>query len=72
VTVQTRNHFQKGDVAEVVSPGKTGRSFRIETIRTAEGEDMTVSNTPMRSLIINCPFEIGEGDFIRKKIKQDA
>jgi putative protease len=68
VSIQTRNHFRKGDTVEIVSPGKIGRSFVIESIENSEGEIMQLSNTPMRSLKINCPYDVLAGDLIRKKV----
>lgn len=67
VKIQTRNHFRKGDLVEVVSPGKIGRSFTIDSI-TNNGQSLELSNTPMRSLTINCPYSVTEGDLIRKKL----
>lgn len=69
VEIQTRNHFRKGDTAEIISPGKTGRSFTIEHITNNKGENLPLSNTPMRILKINCPHDVLEGDLIRKKVK---
>ena len=68
VTIQTRNHFRKGDFVEIVSPGKAGRAFQIDTITDAKGQSLALSNTPMRSLIINCPYDVFAGDLIRKRI----
>lgn len=68
VKIQTRNHFRKGDLVEVVSPGKTGKAFTIDSIINSSGESLQLSNTPMRSLIINCPHKVLEGDLIRKRL----
>lgn len=69
VNIQTRNHFRKGDAVEIVSPGKIGRPFIIESLTNSDGEEVQLSNTPMRSFKINCPYDVFEGDLIRKKIK---
>ena len=66
--VRTRNRFLVGDILEVVSPGKTGRSFKIGQIRDEGGNDLSVSNTPMRLLTIDCPFEVQAGDLFRKPL----
>lgn len=66
--VRTRNRFLVGDILEVVSPEKTGRSFKIGQIRDEGGNDLCVSNTPMRLLTIDCPFEVQAGDLFRKPL----
>ena len=63
----TRNPFAVGDEVEVLTPGKTGRAFRIEEIVTEEGESIDRSPTPMRVMTINAPDGVESGDIIRKK-----
>jgi putative protease len=66
--VQTRNRFAPGDILEVVSPGKTGRSFRLGSIRDENGNSLPQSNTPMRLLTIDCPYDVQAGDLFRKAL----
>ncbi|NCB41203.1 MAG: U32 family peptidase [Clostridia bacterium] len=68
VDIQTRNHFRKGDTVEIISAGNVGRAFQIDSITNSKGESLQLSNTPMRTLTINCPYKVLEGDLIRKKI----
>ena len=65
--ITTRNPFAAGDEVEVLTPGHTGRAFRIEEIVTEEGERIDRSPTPMRIMTINAPDGIEPGDIIRKK-----
>lgn len=63
----TRNPFACGDEVEVLTPGFTGRAFRIDEIVTEEGEHIDRSPTPMRRMTINAPDGIEPGDIIRKR-----
>ncbi len=65
--VLTRNAFDRGDELEVLTPGKVGRSFRVEKIVDSEGASIERSSHPMDVVEINLPEGVLEGDIIRKK-----
>ncbi len=65
--IETRNPFSVGDELEVLTPGSTGRAFRLESIVDAEGTAIDRSPTPMRVMTINAPDGIQPGDIIRRK-----
>ena len=67
--IETRNPFDLGCDAEILSPGKCGQKFKIESIINEDGENLNRSNTPMRLMTINMPFDANEGDIIRVKAK---
>lgn len=64
--IQTRNRFELGDILEIVSPGNTGKAFQVSRIRDEAGKDLLLSNTPMRTLSIDCPYPSEAGDLFRK------
>lgn len=61
-----RNKICVGDSVEVISPGKTGRAFTIEKMTDEKGCDIESAPHPSMIFKINAPFEIKEGDIIRK------
>ena len=65
--IQTRNPFAVGDRLEVLSPGKAGQSFVVESIEDADGAAMERSAVPMRVLTISAPDGILAEDILRKK-----
>ena len=65
--IETRNPFSVGDELEVLTPGKVGRSFVLESIVDAEGNSIDRSPTPMRLMTINAPDGVQPGDIIRRK-----
>ncbi len=67
VTIETRNPFAAGDELEVLTPGSTGRAFRLESITDADGNSIDRSPTPMRLMTINAPDGIQPGDILRRK-----
>ncbi len=70
--IETRNPFRIGDELELLSPGRLGLGFRLESIVNSEGEAIERSNTPMRLMSINMPYEAAEGDIIRARISSKA
>ena len=64
----TRNPFSVGDELEVLTPGQTGRAFRVEKIINSEGESLGRSSHPMDTLEINLPEGSLPGDIIRKRL----
>lgn len=69
VIIQTRNRFAVGDTLEVLSSGKTGRPFKVTRMLDEAGENLPLSNIPMRILTIDCPYDVQQGDLFRKSVK---
>ena len=66
--IKTRNAFDLGDELEVLTPGKVGRSFKVEKIINSEGESIERSSHPMDTIEINLPDGVLPGDIIRKRV----
>ncbi len=66
--ILTRNAFDLGDELEVLTPGKAGRSFKVERIINSEGESLERSSHPMDTIEINLPEDVLPGDIIRKRV----
>ena len=66
--IKTRNAFDLGDELEVLTPGKVGRSFKVEKIVNSEGEYLERSSHPMDTIEINLPEQVLPGDIIRKRV----
>ncbi len=60
-----RNKVCVGDKVEVISPGKCGVAFDIETMTNENGEAIASAPHPGMVFKINSPFEILPGDIIR-------
>jgi len=67
VRLEQRNRFWAGETLEVLSPGSIGLSFKIESIQNDEGEEIDYAPHPQQSLTINCPFDLREGDILRRR-----
>ncbi len=68
--IQMRNRFQKGDVLEVLSPDNHFRqSFTIERIITSSGEETDDGKLVQEIYEVNCPYEIRQGNYLRRKNK---
>ena len=64
--VMQRNKVSAGEQVEIISPGKTGRSFTATDIRNDKGEPVESAPHPLMLFSIPVPFEVSEGDIIRK------
>lgn len=60
-----RNKVRTDDMAEIISPGKTGREFKVSELYLQNGE--CVDSAPHPSMIFWCrvPFEVRPGDIMR-------
>lgn len=60
-----RNKVKTGDVAEIISPGKIGREFRVNELYFQNGEP--AESAPHPSMVFWCrvPFEVKPGDIMR-------
>lgn len=65
-TLIQRNKLSAGDIAELVSPGKTGRTFCVDTIWDENGCEIESAPRPSMIFKLKLPFETHEGDIIRK------
>lgn len=64
--VMQRNKISDGETAEIISPGKVGRKFTVSDIRNDKGEQIESAPHPMMIFSVPVPFEVSEGDIIRK------
>ncbi|MBQ7646056.1 MAG: U32 family peptidase [Clostridia bacterium] len=67
ILVEQRNRFEKGDTLEILSPFSNGQSFKVEKIEYG-GEETDKADLPVGVYRINCPFEVRQGDILRKNI----
>lgn len=67
LTLEQRNNFKEGDVFEVVAPDSVGLSFEIKNMVNGNGESVTVAPHPQEIITVDCPFELHEGDILRKR-----
>ena len=65
-TFVQRNKFSVGDVAEVISPGKCGRPFKITEMFDDKGNSIESAPHPQMNAKVKVPFEIKAGDIIRQ------
>ncbi len=65
VRVEQRSRFSVGDIFEAVSPGRFERRFKVEWIIDQEGKRIGNAPHPRQKVLINCPYELSEGDFLR-------
>ena len=52
---------------EVISPNSIGLSFEVKNIYNGEGEKVEKAPHPQETIVIDCPFELSEGDILRKR-----
>ncbi len=67
LTLQQRNHFTEGDIFEIVSPNSIGLSFEVKNMVNEQGEPVTVAPHPQELITVDCPYELTEGDILRKR-----
>ena len=61
-----KNKVSLSDGAEIISPQKTGRSFRINEMYNAEGEPIECAPHPYMRFFVRVPFEVKVGDIMRE------
>ena len=61
-----RNKVSVGDGAEVISPRKIGRAFKVEELYSEKGEPIESAPHPAMKFFVRVPFEVKEGDIIRQ------
>ena len=60
-----RNKVSIGDSAELISPGKVGRAFKITELYSEKGERLESAPHPSMIFFARVPFEVREGDIMR-------
>lgn len=61
-----RNKISRGDTAELITPGKTGQAFTVDTMWDSEGSEIESAPHPSMVFKIKIPFEAKKGDIIRR------
>jgi U32 family peptidase len=64
-TMVQRNKISRGDTAELITPGKTGRAFTADMMWDKDGNEIGSAPHPSMVFKIRLPFEASEGDIIR-------
>ncbi len=68
LVVEQRNKFVVGDVLEVLSATEhSGATFAVSDICDEEGNTVQVANRVQQVLRIPCPYNLAEGDILRRK-----
>lgn len=60
-----RNRFFKGDSVEILSPSDIGRTFKVEWIKDAEGNEVESAPHPKQELYIGCSEPLKHGDILK-------
>ena len=60
-----RNKVSVGDTAELISPSKLGKAFKVEEIYSVNGEPLPSAPHPSMIFFTRVPFEVFEGDIMR-------
>lgn len=71
--IEQRNKFTVGETLEVLSAtDDSAKTFTVEYAKDEKGNDVQVCNKVKQILTINCPFELSEGDILRKKLDTEC
>ena len=60
-----RNKVSAGDAAELISPHKIGRAFRVRELYDEEGMSLSSAPHPSMKFFARVPFEVKAGDIMR-------
>ena len=60
-----RNKLTRGDVVELISPGRVGRGFVAENIRDSRGIEIETAPHPSMFFRLKVPFAVHAGDIMR-------
>ena len=67
VKVEMRNRFKTGDELEILSPNNTFlKKIKIEKIVDSKGQEIDDCKKVQEIVLINCPYQLKEGDILRK------
>ena len=50
---------------EIITPGKPGEGFVVESMKNVKGEDVESAPHPFMEFYIPVPFEVHKGDIMR-------
>ena len=71
--VEQRNKFVVGETLEILTPSKNfNKTFEVGEVFDQEHNIVTVANKVQQRLMIKCPFELFEGDILRKDLKEES
>jgi putative protease len=65
--IRQRNRFVLGDTLEVLSPTQNVVSFPVTKIVNEYGQTQETAPHPNQTLYLDCPYELHEGDFLRRR-----
>lgn len=65
--IEIRNNVKLGQELEVFSPHRNSESFVLATMCDETGCTIDLANKPLAKVIMQIPFEVQPGDFIRRK-----
>ena len=60
-----KNKVKIGDVAEMISPNKTGRAFTVTELFDLAGNKIESAPHPSQEFLCRVPFEVTDGDIMR-------
>jgi len=60
-----KNKSSVGDSAEIISPGRAGRSFVISEMYSEKGEKIDCAPHPSMIFYVRVPFDVSSGDIMR-------
>ena len=67
VKVEMRNRFKIGDELEILSPTDSFlKKIKISSIENSKGEPIDDCKRVQEIVTINCPFDLKQGDILRK------
>ncbi len=73
VRVEMRNRFHAGEELEVLSPdGNFRKTFTAKEIYDSKGELAQDCKLVQETYKIACPYELKQGDFLRRKIRSNG
>ncbi len=68
ITVTHRNAFSLGDELEILSPNYFAAKFTVKNLLDSHGHPVNEANLVQETYSLECPFELSEGDILRKRI----
>ena len=67
IPVEQRNKFSVGDTLRILSPKLDYLEYQVERIVDEDGNDQDSAPHPQQKIWVNCPYDVGQGDMLRKK-----
>ncbi|MBR6736636.1 MAG: U32 family peptidase [Oscillospiraceae bacterium] len=64
-----RNKFSSGDKAELLTPGKVGRAFTVDTVLDENKQPIDAARHPGMYVYVKTPFEVKPGDILRSSFE---